>query len=203
MVIFATVAKMTIATQQLIKMMNTKYILHGGFTPGSAQEDDAFFAEVLSTAPDNAKVLLVYFAKELDRIPKNSAEDMDQFNKNKGAKSLSFQIAEEQNFLSQIAWADVVYLHGGSSSKSIETLKKFPDLKSAFQGKIIAGDSAGANPLAAAFHSILNGLLEGLGILPIRLMCHYAGEVDSGLANIHPDFELVTLREYEFRVFDM
>lgn len=105
--------------------------------------------------------------------------------------------------ISQIAWAHVVYLHGGSSSKSIETLKKFPNLKEAFGGKIIAGDSAGANPLAVAFHSIRNGLLEGLGILPIRLMCHYAGEVDSGLANIHPALEVVALREYEFRVFDM
>lgn len=51
--------------------MKTKFILHGGFAKGEKQENDAFFKEILSTAPEEVKILLVYFAKEPNRISKN------------------------------------------------------------------------------------------------------------------------------------
>ena len=95
--------------------MKTKFILHGGFTPGGKQENDDFFQEILKSAPKKAKILLIYFAKESDRIAKNKDEDIKQFNKNKGDKILSFEIATEELFPEQVKKADIIYLHGGRS----------------------------------------------------------------------------------------
>ncbi len=154
--------------------MKTKYILHGGMAHHTNLENDAFFQEILKDTPTNPKILLVYFAKELDRIPINKAEDIAQFQKNKGNKHLSFKVAEEQSFPKQVQRSDIVYLHGGATLKLLETLKKFPNLKELFQGKTIAGESAGAYALSLYCYSqSANGVIQGLGIIPIKIICHY------------------------------
>ncbi len=183
--------------------MKTRFVLHGGFTPHIKQQDDAFFREVLRSAPEEAKVLLVYFAKEADRINVNKEEDIKEFNKNKDKKTLLFEVATEELFLSQVAWADVVYLHGGATVKILEVLKKFPNLGKSFGGKVIAGDSAGANVLAKAFYSQrANGVFDGLGILPIRVICHYSEEHKNVFPNDDSSVETLLLREYEYKTFE-
>ena len=128
--------------------MKTTFILHGGFALNTIPENDAFYVEVLKHTDISVKILLVYFAKEEDRILKNKAEDITQFEKNKGGKELSFEVASEKDFPEQVRWADVVYLHGGRTTKILPVLAKFPSLKEIFEGKIVVGDSAGANVLS-------------------------------------------------------
>jgi peptidase E len=183
--------------------MNTKYILHGGFAPHQKQEDDPFFREILKDAPETTKILLVYFAKEADRIPKNKEEDVDQFNKNRNQKKLSFDVASEESFLKQIEWADIVYLRGGDTIKLLEVLKKFSDLKGAFRGKIIAGDSAGANALSKVCYSKkADQVCHGLGILPIGIICHYSEKLKDKLKDYNSNLEILFLSEYEFKVIN-
>ena len=181
--------------------MKTKFILHGGFIPGGKQENDDFFQEILKDAPEKAKILLVYFAKESDRVAKNKEEDIGQFNKNKGNKFLSFEVATEELFPEQVKKADVIYLHGGHSGKLLEALKNFSNLKQLFAGKIIAGDSAGANVLVSAFYSQKIGASEGLGLIPIKIICHYLAENKEKLNKIKPNLETLFLLEYQVRVF--
>lgn len=181
--------------------MKTKCILHGGFTPHIKQEDDSFFKEVLKDTPREVKILLVYFAKEIDRVALNKDEDINQFNKNKGDKVLSFEVADENLFTEQIVKADVIYLHGGKTLKLLNTLKQFPDIKSLFIGKIIAADSAGANVLATVFYSqSAAGVFEGLGFLPIKIICHYSDTYKQVFDNAHSDLETLFLQEYETKV---
>ncbi len=185
--------------------MQTKFILHGGFTPKTVQEDDAFFKEILKDAPQNPKILLVYFAKEEDRVAKNREEDIAQFEKNRGNKTISFETANEKEFSDQIARSDVIYLHGGRSVKILETLSKFKNLGQLFKGKTIAGDSAGANVLSVCFYSrASDGIFEGLGILPIKLIPHYSEDQNEKLQELkkrHSDMETVILSEYQTRIF--
>ena len=145
--------------------------------------------------------MLVYFAKEADRVEKNRLEDVEQFNKNKGDKTLSFEVATEENFIEQVQNADIVYLHGGATIKLLDTLKQFSDLSAFFSGKTIVGDSAGANVLCAAFYSLKNGPGEGFGLLLFKIICHYVEESKHKLDDIKPDLETFYLREYEFKVF--
>ncbi len=179
--------------------MKTKYILHGGFTPGQ-NIDDSFYKEILEDAPQKPKILLVYFAKEEDRVAKNREEDIEQFNKNRGKRILKFDTADRDLFIKQVMDADVVYLHGGHSGKLLEALKEFPDLKKVFGGKIVAGDSAGANVLVEVFYSKSIGVTEGLGMLPIKLISHFLEENKDKLNNIKQNLELVFLPEYETKV---
>ncbi|OGZ01858.1 MAG: hypothetical protein A3A43_03345 [Candidatus Liptonbacteria bacterium RIFCSPLOWO2_01_FULL_56_20] len=181
--------------------MKTKFILHGGFTTGEKQENNPFFQEILSSAPSETKVLLVYFAKEPDRIAKNREEDIEQFNRDKGDKILSFEVATEDLFPEQVKKADVIYLHGGHSGKLLDALKKFPNLGQLFGGKIIAGDSAGANVLTAAFYSQKIGVSEGFGLVPIKIISHYREENKDKLNEVRPELDTLFLPEYHFKVF--
>lgn len=103
----------------------TTFILHGGFTPGGAQEDNPFFSEILRNAPNPARVLLVYFAKEADRVIKNLNEDLVQFDHNRNDKDISFEVAEIEKFEEQVKRADVVYFHGGKTDPILKALKPF------------------------------------------------------------------------------
>src|SRR3989344_1233354 len=98
--------------------MKTKFILHGGFKPGQAQEDNSkFYSEILKDAPEGAKILLVCFAKDVERVVVATEKVVAEFNKNKWQKEITFKIASEEFFVGQIKWADVVYLHGGRTLK--------------------------------------------------------------------------------------
>ncbi len=182
--------------------MKTKYVIHGGFISGQ-NKDDNFYKEILSNVPYETKILLVYFAKEADRVAKNREEDIQEFSKNSGGKVLKFETADEISFLEQVNKSDVIYLHGGHSGLLLEALKKYPNLKAAFKGKIIAGDSAGANVLAEAFYSQKIGVAEGFGLLPFKLICHFKEENKDKLTHIKPDLETIFLPEYKTKVMNI
>lgn len=182
--------------------MKTKFVLRGGFNPGEGSRNDAFFKEILETAPQKANVLLVYFAKEKDRVDFNKKEDIEQFEKNKGNRALFFEIADEKIFEDQIKRANIVYLHGGLSTKLLSALEPFTDLKEMFEGKIIAGDCAGANVLCRSFYSeILETTFNGLGILPFNIICHYALTHPDRLTNKDSDTDVLYLSSYQYRVY--
>lgn len=182
--------------------MKTTYILHGGFNKDAGiQKDDLFFKEILNYAPKETKILLVYFAENAERVEKRKADDLEQFNNNKDDKTISFDTAKEETFLQQAQASDVIYLHGGHSAKLLEALKKFNNLKNIFAGKIVAGDSAGANVLTAVFYSNKIGISEGFGLIPIKIITHYLEENRNKLDQIKPELETLFLPEYETKVF--
>jgi len=182
--------------------MKTKFILHGGFTPGQKSENNKdFFKEVLKDAPKKPKILLVCFAKDIDRIPVSTTKVMDEFNKNKWQEKLIFEVANEESFIKQVESADVVYLHGGITLKLLNVLKKFPNLKELFEGKIIVGESAGANVLGKLFYSpSANGTFEGLGLLSVKIIPHYSEKYKGVFKDMGPDLESLYLREYQYKV---
>ncbi len=181
--------------------MQTKFILHGGYAKGAKQENDVFFSEILSSAPKEVKILLVYFAEPDDCVAKRNKDDLEQFEKNKGDKTISFEIASEQLFTEQAKTADIIYFHGGHTGKLLGVLKKISNLRESFDGKIIAGDSAGANVLTSVFYSKTIGVSEGLGFIPIKIICHYLEENRDKLKDIKSELETLFLSEYQLKVY--
>ena len=113
--------------------MKTKFVLHGGFTPGQSGEDNSkFYSEILKDAPEGAKILLVCFAKDIEKVSNATTKVIAEFNKNKWQKEITFEVANEQTFVEQIKSADVIYFHGGKTLKLLEALKKFPNLNDLF-----------------------------------------------------------------------
>lgn len=182
--------------------MKTKYILHGGFAKGKTDEDNSkFYFEILKDAPEKVKILLVGFAKDDDRISDATTKVIAEFN-NRKQKEITFEIATKENFLKQIKYADVIYFHGGRTLKLLKALKQFPDFQNLFDGKIVAGESAGANVWGRYFYSpISDSIGEGLGFLPIKIIPHYVKEYKGKLDGVGKDLEELDLPEYEFRVF--
>lgn len=183
--------------------MKTKFILHGGFKPGQVEEDNSkFYSEILKDAPEKVKILLVCFAKDIERVPSATTKVMAEFNKSKWQKENTFEIASEESFVEQLKSADIVYLHGGRTLKLLDTLKRFPSLKELFIGKIVAGESAGANVLAKFCYSPnADEVIEGLGILPIKIIPHYLKEYKGKLDGVGQELETLFLPEYQFKVF--
>ncbi|HMO78399.1 MAG TPA: Type 1 glutamine amidotransferase-like domain-containing protein [Candidatus Paceibacterota bacterium] len=181
--------------------MKTKFILHGGFNPGQTNEDNSdFYKEILRDAPEGSRILLVPFAKDTHRIP--SATEKVAFEFNKQNKNITVEVADEQNFIQQLKFADIAYFHGGASLKLLEALKKYLNLEDSLCGKIIAGESAGANVWSKFFYSPKADVVsEGLGILPIKMIPHYKKEYAGRLDKVGPDLEPLLLFEYHFKVF--
>lgn len=183
----------------------TKFILHGGFNKerGLLQEDDKFFQEILKDAPKDMKILLVYFAEREEMVQLKIEQDKEQFGKNnKELKNLNFKVASEETFIQDCEWADVIYLHGGRTVKIMEVLKKYQNLGQVFSGKIIAGDSAGANVLGQSFYSKNSKVIgEGLKILPFKIVVHCEDGMPNPLEQVKPELETIFLHEYETKVF--
>ena len=157
--------------------MKTKFILHGGYPFGEIQINDNFFGEILKDSPNQSKILLVYFANKSDNVERYKTEDMEQL------KS-----------------SDIVYFRGGHSDLILDKIKKYSNLDKLFKGKTIAGDSAGANVLVKTFYSKSLGVTSGLGILPIKLICHYHDDLRNKLDTIDQDLETIFLKEYQYKV---
>lgn len=182
--------------------MSTKYILHGGMPHHLNSENDTYIKEVLAETTNNPKILLVYFAQSDENIEKCKTQDLAQYNKNCDTKQIEFEVANEKNFIEQIKRSDVIYFRGGNTLKLINTLKDFPDLKIVFKGKIITGESAGVYALSTFFYSkSLDTVYKGLGILPIKAICHYTGENKEKLDECPKEIEYILLPNYTFKVF--
>ena len=191
--------------------METKFILHGGFDPNKKiQEDDLFFSEILKSAPNVVKILLVYFSKDFTKEPDKKIsyekDDILQFEKNKGEKELIFEVAEEQNFLEQIKKSDVIYLRGGNTSILLNNLNKFSTLTEEFNGKIIGADSAGVNSIAGyCYTHSSNAILKGMGIVPFKTICHYTEKFKDKAEELNKydkNLELLILKENQYKVFN-
>ncbi len=111
--------------------------------------------------------------------------------------------ADPDKFEDQVKHADAIYFHGGTTSKLLEALKRFPNLASLLAGKTIAGESAGANVMGRySYSKSADGVLEGLGLLPIKVIPHYSNDYAVKLDGVGEDLELVALKEYEFKVYE-
>lgn len=158
---------------------------------------------MLKDTPNDAKILLVYFAEPDEKVQLRTEQDTEEFNSNKGSKSLHFKVASEATFEEDCAWADVVYLHGGKTLKIMESLSKYPRINQMLSGRTIAGDSAGVNSLGILFYSNNAKIVgKGLGILPFKIGVHYVDGAPNPLADVGPELETLLLHEYETRVIN-
>lgn len=185
----------------------TKFILHGGYSDRENQNNDLFYEEMLKDKQDNTTILIVYFAKDKEEWKQKFDLHKQAFLKAAGDRKIIFEIAIEDAFLDQIRRAEVIYIHGGNTKRLLETLEKFPDFSKELNGKVVAGESAGAYVLSTYYYSAsVGGIQKGLGILPVKVICHY--QSDRHPTNDDPielmkeypgDLELIVLKDYEWK----
>ncbi len=185
----------------------TKYILHGGFTRADHEHNRSFFLEFGKDLKNGDRVLLVLFASTNPDKEELFSDLAKRFSKHIHAADVSFTHATEVDFETQLQEASAVYIHGGNTPILLTVLKNYPNLKEKFTDKTIAGSSAGAYALATygAAHTEEH-IRQGLGILPIRLVCHFeSSELPPSatslgeLTKADPSLELIYLKDCEWK----
>lgn len=190
--------------------MKTKYILHGGFTRDDNDENKKFFSECFEDVPKKANILIVLFATEGGgdiEYYENFCNRLQTFTD----KELTFTKADQDNFIHQVQKADAVFLQGGDTNRLISALEKYSDLSELFKGKTIIGSSAGAYALAVLCTSHSEAVVrKGLGILPLRVVCHYQSDRMSPnkasfeeIKTSRKDLELILLKDYGYKTFSL
>jgi peptidase E len=191
--------------------MKTKYILHGGYTRKNNELNKSFFQEFAIGIPNEGTILMCFFASGQEDKSDVFEELQQKFIKNSSGKNIHFALATEVDFLHQVKSSHGLYFHGGHTNTLLSKLKKYSNLESYFDNKTVAGSSAGAYMLAR-YGTAHNEeyVREGLGFVDVRVVCHYASDelppTETSLheiLQIKPQFELVLLRDCEWKVFNV
>ncbi|OGC87491.1 hypothetical protein A3C20_02485 [Candidatus Kaiserbacteria bacterium RIFCSPHIGHO2_02_FULL_55_25] len=186
----------------------TKYVLHGGFTSPKNEWNRTFYEEIGRDVPDGGTVLLCYFASQDDDNSGRVEQDSANLREQSHGKKFNFLVATKEDFVAQLAQSDAVYFRGGSTEKLLTAFRSYPNLKSLLEGKTVAGSSAGAYMLSTfcAAHSTSEAR-EGLGILPLRLICHSESaelppsvQSVAELQKLDKNLELVVLKDFAWKV---
>lgn len=184
--------------------MKTKYILHGGNAQHVNSENDKFFAEILKDTKSKVQILLVEFAGRDEKIDLNYQTDKSQFERVAGDKELTFEVAAQLNFIEQIKNSDIIYFGGGTTIRLMDKLNDYKNLGDLFSGKIVAGESVGANSLSAYCYSKSGGgVVQCLGLVPVKTIPHYTEGMEVNFKDSYSDIETLFLPEYKFKVFEI
>jgi hypothetical protein len=185
------------------------FILHGGIGKEVNCPSPDFYATILSRVN---KVLLnivcVYFARPSDNWKSAFEKDKSNFKEVNRNKTLNIKMAKSKTaeFEKQLESADIILISGGRKGNLREKLMAIARLRQIFSDKVVVGISAGANALSTFYYSpVAAEVREGIGILPIKLFCHYNKEFDKelNLLRSHGDKDLpvITLGEGEYKTF--
>ncbi len=172
--------------------METKFILHGGMTSRNDPHNDTFFTEISKGLQDGDKILFVGFARKTDEEQERVYQRDKKVILSHTDKALIVEKAQLQSFATQITQADVIYVTGGVTKILKERLLSCPDFSDRIKGKTYAGSSAGAN-VVSLYHTsgFVEGIQEGLGILPLCVMAHYG----------NPEFNAVDENKHWFYAY--
>lgn len=186
----------------------TKFILHGGNTSKDSLSNRKFFEEMTKDLTIPVTVLYIYFARNRDIWPKLFKQDKEKFEESVSHNNFKHHLAVEDAPLlwKQINAADIIYIRGGNTRNLIESLSVIKDLPELLKDKVVSGSSAGAHALAKHYYThTQNRIQQGLGILPIKTICHYTEE-NSGklkeLEELDPQLKTHPLAEEEFTVIN-
>jgi len=183
----------------------TKYILHGGNTRVPSPDNESFFREMTLGIKGKALVLLNYFSREEKEFPELFEQDKKRILEYSESKDLEFEIAKEDVFEEQLKRAKVMYMRGGKTKKLLEKMKKLDSPEELFAGKIIVGSSAGAYVLSKYYWKHEEGEIgQGLGILNLKVYCHYHPEdlsVLGKMTQFEKDIPLLVLPEGKWQIF--
>lgn len=191
------------------------YVLGGGFMKKTPDEGHAFYRAIIGDRK-TANVLICCFAMPYDQWQTGYDEDRNKILSTNKEASLSFQNANLDNFVDQVAWADVIVFRGGSTDDLMNNLEKVQGWQNDLTGKTIVGSSAGAYMLSSSYvvTDTTPQLAPGLGLLPIVIATHYRStfihngdtdksqtfwdDVDSMMRGQADGRDVITLKEGEF-----
>ena len=186
----------------------TTFILHGGNTGSPSPKNFELYQELANKTPNGGKILFIFFAQEESKWKQFLNYNKSNFKRTKIKKNFKFEIAtpEKSRLTKQLDSADCIYIGGGTYNLLKNQLIKIKNLKGLLEGKTIMGCSAGANILSTYFYrNSKQRIEEGLGILPIKVFCHYdenKKEKLEQLKNYKKNLPVHTIKEENFIILE-
>lgn len=191
----------------------TKYILHGGSLWESADRDKKLVEELIGeVANEPVKILICYFARPESQWDNLFATQKGQFDAFGLDRKYELLMAQPKDFISQLIWADVLFITGGAESKLRALLEKSPGWEKELNGKTIMGSSAGADLISKYYYNVDTlQIEEGFGLLPLKALVHYRSgynapnidwdAVETELEKYKENLPVIKLAEGQFQVF--
>ncbi len=186
--------------------MTTTFLLHGGMLSIEDERNDSYFRKLTEGLEDGDQVLFIGFARR-DEQERNEIYERDKrYILAQTQADISCVNATRENIIDQLRQSKAVHMTGGETPELIQDVLHYPDFLDAVRGKRIGGSSAGACLLSTYyFINDQRGVLEGTGILPIRLRVHSDnpkfGDIEKSielLKTCPADLELVLLKECDW-----
>jgi len=158
-----------------------RLILMGG-RPWLADDGGKRFVEVLFRYfPKNIKLAFCIFAQPESDWQETRASNISCFDKFKGPRTIAYKTITPDTFAEVSAWADIVYIPGGEPHQLIDTVTACGDIAKLWDGKLIAGSSAGADLFCAGFTYLQDKTFgRGLGWIPASCIPHWRAADFSG-----------------------
>lgn len=169
----------------------THYILAGG----NDQESSSFGPDVARKCREllsksHLNILANYFATEPERRTEKHKSFEPWYRESFG--DMTLEVANEAEFLEQIKKADVIFFHGGLTSRLVENMKAFPAIERHFDNKVVIGSSAGAGWLSRLCWSMnAREIVEGSGIVGVAAIAHYGSVGNEQVHYTAEDWERV------------
>lgn len=150
-----------------------RFLLNSGGVYSTGDRGKKYINDALSDKGSNPKILICLFPLVFDdwfkRYDKYKV-DIDELAEDRHP---IYDLAFPDTFATQCSWADVVIIHGGDDHLTMFWLQQF-DLRSIWEGKTIAAQSASIDALSSSFWTCnWRRCFNGLGIVPLRFLTHY------------------------------
>jgi peptidase E len=195
----------------------TKYILNSGGLKNNPDKADKFHQEIIKDLGDSPRLLFCFFAQPREYWEEKFTDYSQRFLASMD-KDINPQIelAFTESFISQLKASDAVIIYGGDDNLLLYYLKQYK-LPTIWEGKVVAGSSAGSDALVKHFWaSDWRRNMDGLGILPIKFIPHYQSnhndyglrekidwqEAYQDLKNYEEDLPIYALKEGEYIVIE-
>lgn len=135
------------------------------------------------------KLAFCMFAQPENEWEETRSSNESMFDTFKGERVISYQTMNNENFAEVSAWADVVYVPGGDPAVLQERLMACGDVAKLWDGKVIAGSSAGADFMCEGFIFLQDKTYaRGFGWVKATCIPHWRSAEWKGYAPTDWDF---------------
>lgn len=147
-----------------------RLILMGGRPWLGPDKGQAFAQALLDSKNQTVNIAYCIFAQPESDWAETERVNTDMLTEFADGKNLVFQTMTEDNFLDISEWADVVYMPGGDPAQLRQALDAHGEVATLWNGKTIAGSSAGADIMCEQFMYLQDKTIhEGYGW--VRAVC--------------------------------
>jgi len=156
-----------------------RLVLMGGSPWKSDDMGRGLVESLIQHYPIEARVAFCIFAQPESDWRATEQVNRELIQKFAGNTKISFQTMTEDNFSEVSEWADIINLPGGNPFTLKEKLDLCGDVSSLWDGKVIAGSSAGADVLCEKYMFLQEKRIgEGFGWIKASCLPHWRANFD-------------------------